>query len=81
MRACTAVLIEMTYDFDREKSNRDYVGEIEFISQSEWEAEVEDCLSELTTEDGRAILHVVCSGGRKQLHLIFPRTNVLSNAA
>lgn len=58
MRACTAVLIEMTYDSDHDKTNRNYVGEVEFISKEEWEAELDDCLSELTSQDDRVILHV-----------------------
>lgn len=56
MRACTAVIIELSYN--HEERGAKYGGVVEFISQQEWDNELEDLLGDLTTQEGRAILHV-----------------------
>jgi hypothetical protein len=54
MRACTAVLIELSYN----QEGSDYRGAVEFISEMEWLAELDALLEDLTQQDGRAILSV-----------------------
>ena len=56
MRACTAVIIELS--FNENEGGPNYEGSVEFVSPQEWEMEMEDLLSDLTTQEGRAILHV-----------------------
>ena len=56
MRACTAVIIELSYNHD--ERGPQYTGEVEFVSQEEWDRELEDLLGDLTTQEGRAILSV-----------------------
>ena len=56
MRACTAVLIELSYKESEHGSK--YEGVVEFVSRQEWEMELIDLLSDLTTQEGRAVLYV-----------------------
>jgi hypothetical protein len=53
MRACTAALAELSYT-----DEPGYIGEIEFVTEAEWEAELDGIFSELVQQDGRAILNV-----------------------
>jgi len=54
MRACTAVLAELSYADDVDG----YYGEVEFLTHAEWEKELDDLLELLTQQDGRAVLNV-----------------------
>ncbi|KAJ1455279.1 hypothetical protein M885DRAFT_520603 [Pelagophyceae sp. CCMP2097] len=69
MRACTAVLIELAFLDDGNAP--DYVGNVEFISRAEWDAEEEACFEELTQVDGRAILNV--SDSKAHNHAAFSK--------
>eukprot|EP00951_Prasinocladus_malaysianus_P030960 scaffold294351_cov41-Prasinocladus_malaysianus.AAC.1 len=57
MRACTAALVELTYQQPAEGAAA-YAGEVDFITEQEWEKELDDLFADLTQQDGRAILHV-----------------------
>ena len=54
MRACTASIIELT--FNSKEDGDPYVGTVEFVTREEWEAEFEQLLDDLTQQDGKAIL-------------------------
>ena len=56
MRACTAALIELSYN-SIDQGER-YLAEVEFISKEEWAQEEEALFEDLTQQDGRAILGV-----------------------
>jgi|AntRauMFilla1563_2_1112583.scaffolds.fasta_scaffold107867_1 hypothetical protein len=56
MRACTAALVELSYNEDPNGSP--YTGEVEFVSVAEWEKELDLLFDDLTMQDGRAILNV-----------------------
>lgn len=51
MRACTAVVTEMSYNASNEPS-RKYRAEIEFITRDDWEKEVATLMKEFMTETG-----------------------------
>ena len=51
MRACTAVVTEMSWNDCVEENSR-YRAEIEFISHAEWERELQILLTECVTENG-----------------------------
>jgi len=51
MRACTAALIELRHE-ESEKAAPEYRGEVEFLSQAEWDKELTDLLDDLTPNDG-----------------------------
>ncbi|KAL5121484.1 hypothetical protein ACEQ8H_000556 [Pleosporales sp. CAS-2024a] len=51
MRACTAVVTEMSWNPSTEVSNK-YCAEIEFVSRQEWEKEVATLIKEFLTEGG-----------------------------
>ncbi|KAH3977063.1 hypothetical protein HBI56_016220 [Parastagonospora nodorum] len=51
MRACTAVVTEMSYNTSDEPSSR-YRAEIEFITRDDWEKEVATLMKEFMTENG-----------------------------
>jgi len=54
MRACTASIIEMSFNTNPEGDP--YVGEVEFVTRAEWEVEFDQLLDDLTQQDGKAIL-------------------------
>jgi hypothetical protein len=56
MRACTAVLVEICWDDSPDPDAPKYRGEVEFLTQKEWQDELVDLMGELTQQDGRAIL-------------------------
>ena len=56
MRACTAAVIELSYD--GEEGAPGYSAEVFFASQAEWDSELDALLTDLTMQDGRAILGV-----------------------
>lgn len=47
MRACTAVVTEISY-----KPGRSIEGEVSFLSREEWRAELEGLIDDLTDNDG-----------------------------
>ena len=51
MRACTAVVTEMSYNHNNDPSAR-YRGEIEFIKASDWERDLRASLKELLDDNG-----------------------------
>ena len=53
MRACTAVLIELSYDSGL-PSAEPYRGEVEFLTAKEWSDELDALLDDLQTQDGRS---------------------------
>eukprot|EP00976_Prorocentrum_cordatum_P089343 1187678-Prorocentrum_minimum.AAC.7 len=54
MRACTAALVELSYNED--PSGSPYTGEVEFVSPEEWEKELDLLFDDLTQQDGRVRL-------------------------
>ena len=54
MRACTASIIELSYN--KNEQGDPYVGEVEFVTNEEWETEFEELLDDLTQQDGKAVL-------------------------
>ena len=59
MRACTAALVELSFLPPSEQhGDEPYAGEVEFISEEEWEKELDYLFADLVQQDGRAILHV-----------------------
>ncbi|KAI9753132.1 MAG: Protein kinase C signaling pathway involved MAPKK protein [Chaenotheca gracillima] len=52
MRACTAVVTEISYN-DSEEAGRDYRAEIEFIGEADWEKELNVLFQELVDADGK----------------------------
>ena len=49
MRACTAVVVEVSFNQD----NTDFEGEVEFLSQQEWHSKLELLLKDVMTDDGK----------------------------
>ena len=59
MRACTAALVELSFLAPSEQhGDEPYAGEVEFISEEEWEKELDHLFADLVQQDGRAVLHV-----------------------
>ena len=54
MRACTASIIELSYN--KNEQGDPYVGEVEFVTNEEWETEFEELLDDMTQQDGKAVL-------------------------
>ena len=52
MRACTASLIEMRHEASDPARDPLYRGEVEFLTQAEWDKELPDLLDDLTPNDG-----------------------------
>ena len=50
MRACTASIIELSYNKD--ENGDPYVGEVEFVSREEWEQEFDNLIDDLLMQDG-----------------------------
>lgn len=51
MRACTAAMIELRHE-DTPPSAPAYRGEVEFLTQAEWDKELDELLDDLTPTDG-----------------------------
>jgi hypothetical protein len=51
MRACTAVVTEMSWNSSTDPGSK-YRAEVEFVSASEWEGEVGSLMTEFLTESG-----------------------------
>jgi hypothetical protein len=54
MRAWTVSIIELSYN--KNEQGDPYVGEVEFVTNEEWETEFEELLDDLTQQDGKAVL-------------------------
>jgi GTPase SAR1 family protein len=54
MRACTASLIELSYNKD--ENGDPYAGEVEFVTRQEWEKEFDDLIDDMKQQDGSVSL-------------------------
>lgn len=77
MRACTAVVTEMSWNTSTDRSSR-YRGEIEFIEPADWEKELGTLLKEFLTESGGVSRDVVDQNtdagiAWAKFHSVYPR--------